>query len=315
MRIYLTKNHRLTAVSAPEKGCWISLTDPTADEIAETSVVTGISEEVLRAALDPEERSRIDTDDGCVMILINVPTIDADRDRERELYDTIPLSIIMTADMVVTVCAEESPVLRSFSEERVRDFHTEMKTRFVFQLLYTAASLYLLCLRSIDRRSDVIESGMHRTTRNKQLFELLKLQKSLVYFSTSLRSNEAVLEKLLRTDTVKKYPEDAEILEDAIVENKQAMEMAEIYRGILSTATDTFASVISNNQNTVMKNLSVITIVMAIPTIIFSAYGMNVSASSMPLATHPYAFLLILGFSLGASAITALLFSLFHRKK
>jgi len=312
MQIYLSEDNLLRTTDVPEKGCWINLINPADEEIAYISERCSVPTDVLHAALDPEERSRIDTDEGCVMILINIPTVDTDR--ERELYDTIPLSIILTSEAIITVCPEDTPVLRTFTEGKIRGFHTAMKTRFVFQILYSAASLYQLYLRNIDRRSEAIEAGMHRSTRNRQLFEMLKLQKSLVIFSTSLHSNETVLEKLLRTESVKKYPEDAEILENAITENKQAIEMTEIYRGILSTTTDIIASVISNNQNTVMKTLAVITIVMAIPTIIFSAYGMNVTAASMPFASHAYAFPLLVGISLTISGVVALILSFFRNK-
>jgi len=312
MRIYKGGPDGIAAVGAPEKGCWISLTAPEEEELAQISCQCGVPAEMLRAALDPEERSRIDTEDGAVMILINIPTVVTDK--ERELYDTVPVSVILTEETVITVCGEDTPLLRTFAEGRMRDFDPAKKTLFLFRILYAAASMFLLYLKSIDRRSESIEAGLHRSARNRQLFEMLKLQKSLVYFSASLRANESVMEKLSRTTAVKKYPEDAEILEDAIVENRQAMEMAEIYRGVLSSTTDAIAAVISNNQNAVMKTLAVITIVMAIPTIVFSAYGMNVTAASMPLAAHPYAFPLLLGISLALSGAAALVFSFFRGK-
>jgi magnesium transporter len=159
--------------------------------------------------------------------------------------------------------------------------------RFILQILYRIDTLYLQYLRDVDRKSDNVEAQLHKSTQNRELIELLKLEKSLVYFTTALRSNEAVLEKLLRTELIKKYPEDAELLEDVIVENKQAIEMANIYSGILSGMMDAFASVISNNLNIVMKVLAIVTIVMAIPTMIFSAYGMNVNAAACPLPRAP----------------------------
>ena len=310
MRIYYTENDSLLTAAEPRKGCWIALTDPTEEELHSVSAASGAPMDMLRAALDPEERSRIDTADGCVMILVNVPIV---TESEKELYDTVPLAILLTAESVITVCSQNSPALRAFAEGHVPGFNTAMKTRFVFQILYASASLYLGYLRRIERRSEAIEEGMRRAADNRQLFDLLRLQKSLVYFSTSLRANEAVLEKLMRTDAVKKYPEDAEILEDAIIENRQAMEMTQIYREIVKGTTDTFASVISNNLNLIMKTLAIITIVMAIPTIIFSAYGMNVSLASMPLSTHPQAFALIILLALIGSLAVALVFLLTSR--
>jgi len=178
-----------------------------------------------------------------------------------------------------------------------------MKSRFILQILYRTATLYLEYLRNIDRKSDEVENKLHKSTQNRELIELLKLEKSLVYFTTALRSNEAVMEKLFRSELIKQYSEDSELLEDVIVENKQAMEMANIYSGILSGMMDAFASVISNNLNIVMKILAIITIVMAIPTMIFSAYGMNVNDTGMPLSQNPYGFLLIIVFAIVVSVI------------
>ena len=174
---------------------------------------------------------------------------------------------------------------------RVREFYTFKKTRFVFQILYRNATSYLRYLRIIDRKSEQIEEKLHISQKNKELIELLELEKSLVYFTTSLRSNETVLEKLLRTEKVKKYPEDEELLEDVIIENKQAIEMANIYSGILSGTMDAFASVISNNLNVVMKFLSTVTIVLSIPTLIASLFGMNFV--NIPLGDNPYGFVIV----------------------
>ena len=169
--------------------------------------------------------------------------------------------------------------------------------------------MYLRYLRIIDKKSEQIEEKLHLSTRNQELMELLELEKSLVYFTTSLRSNEMVLEKLLKVESIKKYPEDTELLEDVIIENKQAIEMANIYSGILSSMMGTFASVISNNLNIVMKALALITIVMSIPTIVFSAYGMNVSAAGMPFSKTPWGFLIIIILSIVASIIAAVFLS------
>ena len=176
------------------------------------------------------------------------------------------------------------------------------------QILYRNASLYLQYLRNIDRQSDLIENKMHKSTQNSELFDLLKLEKSLVYFTTALRSNEVVMEKLFRNERFKKYPEDAELLEDVIIENKQAIEMAGIYSGIIASMTDAFASVISNNLNIVMKILAIITIVLSIPTMIFSAYGMNVASAGMPFADSPYGFIIIVVASLILSLLLTILF-------
>ena len=192
---------------------------------------------------------------------------------------------------MITVCLQDTPILEAYIKGRIRNFHTYMKTRFILQILYRNASLFLQYLRVIDKKSEVIERKLHQSQKNKELIELLELEKSLVYFTTSLRGNEMVLEKLLKSERIKKYPDDEDLLEDVIVENKQAIEMAGIYSGILSGTMDAFASVISNNQNLVMKTLAAITIVMSIPNIIAGFFGMNVS--DIPLSRMPYAFLII----------------------
>ena len=184
-----------------------------------------------------------------------------------------------------------------------------MKTQFILQILYNNASMFLHYLRIIDKKSEEVEEKLHASTRNQELIELLELEKSLVYFITSLRANEVVLEKMLKVESIKQYPDDTELLEDVIVENKQAIEMANIYSGILSGMTDAFASVISNNLNIVMKFLATVTIVMSIPTMIFSAYGMNVKSAGMPFADSPYGFAIVIAISLVLSLVVALIFS------
>ena len=261
----------------------------------------------MRAPLDEEERSRIEVEDNYTLILADVPAIE--ERNEKDWYVTIPLGIIVTQKMIFTVCLEDTQVLTRFMEGRVRNFFTYMKTRFILQILYRNASMYLRYLRIIDKKSEQIEEKLHLSTRNQELMELLELEKSLVYFTTSLRSNEMVLEKLLKVESIKKYPEDTDLLEDVIIENKQAIEMANIYSGILSSMMGTFASVISNNLNIVMKFLATITIVMSIPTMVASFYGMNVNSSGMPFADSPYGFLIVLGFTLVLTLIVAWIFS------
>ena len=307
VRIFKTIEGSIHQIQEPQEGCWIALTNPTATEIFEISERFDIEVDDLRAPWDEEERSRIEVEDTYTLILVDVPTIEERNDKD--WYGTIPLGVIVTDKMIFTICLEDTQVLTRFMEGRVRNFFTYMKTRFILQILYRNASMYLRYLRIIDKKSEQVEEKLHMSTRNQELIELLELEKSLVYFTTSLRSNEVVLEKLLKIDTIKKYPEDTELLEDVIIENKQAMEMANIYSGILSGTMDAFASVISNNLNIVMKFLSIITIVMSIPTIVFSAYGMNVNASGMPFAGSSWGFLIVILFSIVLSCIAAIFLS------
>jgi len=307
IRIFKTEDGTIHEKQEMQPGSWIALTNPTASEIIDVADACRIDPDHLKAPLDEEERSRIEAEDEYTLILVDIPSIE--ERNGKDWFVTIPMAIITTRDVLITVCLEETPILSAFMDGRVRDFHTFMKTRFILQILYKNATQYLQYLRIIDKKSEVIENKLHQAQKNEELIELLELQKSLVYFTTSLRSNEVVLERLLKLDKIKKYPEDTELLEDVIIENKQAIEMANIYSGILSSMMGTFASVISNNLNIVMKVLAVITIVMSIPTIVFSAYGMNLSAAGMPFSRTPWGFLIVIILSVVASIIAAIFLS------
>ncbi len=307
IRCFRTVDGVIRQIGEPADGCWIAMTNPTATEIFEIAERYHIEVDDLRAPLDEEERSRIEVEDEYTLILVDIPIIEERNDKD--WYGTIPLAIVVTDTAILTVCLEDTQVLTRFMEGRVRSFYTYMKTRFILQILHRNASMYLHYLRIIDKKSEQVEEKLYASARNQELIELLELEKSLVYFTTSLRSNEIVLEKLLKVDKIKKYPEDTELLEDVIIENKQAIEMANIYSGILSGMMDAFASVISNNLNIVMKFLATVTIVMSIPTMIFSAYGMNVNPKGMPFADSEWGFFCVIFISLVISLIVTIIFS------
>ncbi len=304
IKYYFSEASNLLELEKIASGCWISLTAPEEGEIAYISGKTGVDHDALRAALDDEERPRIEVEEDYSIIIVDVPTME--ERNKKQMYSTMPLSIILTKDTIITVCLQNTPVLIPFINGRVKNFFTKMKTRFILQILYRNASLFLQYLRNIDKKSETIEQKLHSSTQNKELIELLELEKSLVYFSTSLRSNDVVLQKMMKIDSIKHYPEDEDLLEDVIIENKQAIEMAAIYSGILSGMMGAFGSVISNNLNAVMRFLAVVTIVMSIPTIIFSAYGMNLNLGGVPFSQSPWGFLVVIGFTLVLSIIAAL---------
>lgn len=305
IQIFMTEDDAIHQKDEVQNGCWMALTDPTATEILEISEAYNIDPDHLRAPLDEEERSRIEAEENYTLILVDIPSIE--ERSGKDWYVTIPLGIIMTEQMMITVCLEETPILTAFMDGRVKEFYTYMKSRFILQILYRNASQYLQYLRVIDKKSDVVEQKLHKAQKNRELMELLELEKSLLYFSTSLRSNEVVLEKLMKYEKIKKYPEDEELLEDVIIENKQAIEMANIYSGNLNVTTEAVASVISNNLNIVMKLLTTITLVMSIPTMVASFYGMNVLG--IPFAQHPQGFWVVIGFTLVLSLVVTLIFS------
>jgi len=306
MQIYRTKKDTEPAfteiMDAACEDSWIRLSSPAEAELARVAESQCIPLEFLKAALDEEERPRIDADDGVVLIVLDVPMVT--EFEGIKTLTTLPLGIIIADKLIVTVCNRQTPILDDFIAGKVRHFHTAKKTRFLFQIFYRNASSYLHHLRQIERSISRIEVELHRSMKNEERFQMMELEKSLIYFSTSLKSNEAVLERVLRTKPLKMYDDDAEFLEDVIIENRQAMEMSQIYLHILNGMTQAFATIISNNLNIVMKFLASITIIIAIPTMIASFYGMNVL--DLPLSQTPLAFETIFGFSVMISVLLGL---------
>ena len=204
---------------------------------------------------------------------------------DKRAYTTIPLGIILLQNMIITVCTEDTPILHRFVKGRVKEFSTKKKMRFVYQILFRAASLYQAYLRVLDKRRIEIEERIEGDTEDVDLMALHELESTLVYFATSLRANGVVLDRLTRYKRLEQYPEDQELLDDVIIENKQAIEMTSIYRDIINSTRELLSSVIDSRLNNVMKYLTSITIVMAIPTVISGLYGMNVNAGGMPFAS------------------------------
>lgn len=299
MKIYKTADEQgfFREISRIEKGCWINLVAPNVQEINTLCHSIGVREDFLRYPLDQEEKARIDVEDDQVLIIADVPIIESPDNESEGLFSTMPLGMIVVKDdYFITVCTKENAILEEFINCKVKNFYTFKKTRFILQILFKMATYYLTYLKYINRETDKAENRLQKSMKNQELIKLLSLEKSLVYFTTSLKSNEIVMEKLLRGNYIKMYEEDEDILEDAIVENKQAIEMGTIYRDILGGTMDAYASVISNNLNIVMKFLASITIVLSIPTIVASLWGMNVQG--LPFANNPFGFLIILGIAI-----------------
>ncbi|NCB04103.1 MAG: magnesium transporter CorA family protein [Clostridia bacterium] len=282
LNYYQTAAGRMLRLDGAEPGCWISLVGPTEDELARVIADTGVEDEFLRAALDEEEPLRLEVDEGQTLLIADIPVTESE-ETDKRMFSTLPMGIIVTRDNVITVSLKENPVIADLSEGRMRNVNTALKTRFVLQMLLRAANRYLFDLRQIEKTSSAVERELYKSLKNKELIQLLTLEKSLVYFTTSLKSTETTLEKLLRGRILKLYEEDQELLEDVLVEFKQAIEMADIYSSILSGTMDAFASVISNNLNIIMKVLTIITILMTVPNIVFSFYGMN---TDLPFLAH-----------------------------
>lgn len=290
IRYYKTIENKLEKLSSFEDGCWINLVEPNQSEINEIATLLNIDIESIKSALDEEERSRIDIEDNHTLILIDIPVDESDEKSSH--YSTIPLGIIIVNESILTVCTAQTKILNDFIVGHVKDFFTFKKTRFILQILHKNATYYLHYLRRINRMTTVIEREIYKSMKNKELIQLLELEKSLVYFSTSLKANELVLNKMVRTPSIKKYSDDEDLLEDVIVENKQALEMATIYGDILSRIMDAFSAIISNNQNNVMQFLTSVTLIFSIPTIVSGFFGMNVGG--IPYGNDPNGFWIVM---------------------
>ncbi len=301
-KIYLTVDDHLTEISTLEKACLVHLQNPTREEIDGLNARFALDPTYLQAALDEEESARLERDGDQMLLIVDIPYVEAEGNGYS--YSTIPMGIVMCDDVIITVSTRETPIITDFTEERIRGFWTFKRTRFILQVLYRNASRFLAYLKQIDKASMMVQERLQKSMRNQELLQMMKLEKSLVFFSTSLKGNEVVLEKLLRTDLLRKYPDDADLLDDVIVENKQAIEMCLIYRDIVSGTMDAFASIISNNLNIVMKVLTSLTVIMAIPTLFASFWGMN---TKVPWEGTISGFWIVIGLSLLASVIAYIL--------
>lgn len=310
VKYFRTDNQIIHEEERLEDGVWVQMIQPTNREAEEVAELLNVDIDDVKAALDLEERSRIELEDGYTLILVDIPTTELRH--EKQSYTTIPLGIILTQDVIVTVCTEDTPVLKNFVMNRVKEFSTKKRLRFVYQILYRTAATYQANLRIIDKRRTEIEERIGEDTEDSDLVDLHELESTLVYFATSLRANGVVLDRLTRYKRLEQYPEDKELLDDVIIENQQAIEMTSIYRDIINGTRELMSSVIDNRLNNVMKILTTITIVMAIPNIISGVYGMNVAKQWMPFSDTPYGFLIICGI-IGLSCLVVLL--LLHKKK
>ncbi len=293
LKIYNTnmETNKLEEIKEFRKGSWINLVNPSENEIKRVCESINIQEDFIRDALDYEEKARIDTeeDDNTILFVIDVPVIEKNEDND--IYSTMPLGMIVVRDdFFITVSLRKNKVIEDFEKRKIKNFQTYKKTRFIFQIFYLNSSYFLNYLKQINKETEIAEYILKNSMKNKELLKLLSLEKGLVYFATSLKSNEIVMEKTMRGKIVKLYDDDEDILEDAIIENRQAIEMAQIYTNILNGTMDAYASIISNNLNGVMKFLTSITIVLAIPTMISSFWGMNVQ---LPFENSPMGFIIM----------------------
>lgn len=271
---YKTENGRLKELDKMEAGCWVSVVDPTAKEMKMLIEDYGLDSGFLKSSLDEEESSRVEREENQTLIIVDTAVSEISKNETLRFY-TMPLGIVITEQQVFTISLKSSKVVDDIVAGRLRNLQTSFRTQFVLKLMMHITSTYLVYLKQIDKASDVLERQLHGAVKNQQLIQMMELEKSLVYFTTSLKSNDVTVNRILRGRVIKLYEDDQELLEDVLIELKQAQEMASIYSGILAGMVDACGSVISNNLNFVMWRLTTVTIVLAIPTMVYSFYGMN----------------------------------------
>jgi len=308
VKIYLSKKGELEQIEEPIKGCWINMVHPSEKELLEIEEKYNIESDDLRAALDEEEAARITKEDTYTLVLVDIPVIEEKNGKER--FSTIPLGIILAKSAIITVCLENTPILNFNLKSKRSLIDTTLKTRMLLQILLENAKLYLKYLRQINKQSEQVEIVLHQSVENPALLEMMELGRSLLYFTTSLKGNNAVLEKLTKSAAITKYEEDEDLLEDVIIESKQASEMAETYSGVINGTMDAYSSIISNNMNVIQKFIAIVAIIITIPSMVFDAYGMNIDG--VPFEKSPNAFIIIVLLALAGSLLVYFYFK--HKK-
>jgi magnesium transporter len=302
LTIYKTTERGLEQLESMANGVWVKAVDPTPEEIQQL-VGWGIDADYINYSLDLDEMPRIERDEDYTFILVRIPHRQPDSDIP---YITIPLGIMIKGNMIVTICRHDKEMFKVLANGKYRLLKTGKRYRFALYIFLETATRYLTHLREINRMTEAIEDQLQKSTRNRELMELLKYQKSLTYFSTALRSNEVMMERVQRTQIFNYYEDDQDLLEDVLTENQQAIQMTSINTEILSSMMDAFASIISNNLNSVMKALAALTIIVSLPGTVAAFFGMNVI---LPLSnTDPVAFLIIFSIALALTAIATFIF-------
>lgn len=289
-----------------QKGNWINMINPTKDEIDLICEAVSIEPDFIQYSLDAEEKARIDIeDDGTILFIIDVPI--SEEENGSVVYTTMPVGLIFVRDeYLITVSIKETALITKMEQlVKKKAIASYKKSQFLFQVFYENSSMYLNMLKIINKKQELLEKTLRKSLKNDDLMKMLNIEKSLVYFTTSLKSNEIVMEKTLRGKIIKLYEEDEDLLEDSIIENKQAIEVSKTYSDILNETMDVYASVISNNINDVMKFLTSITIILAVPTLVASIWGMNVP---VPFQYNQIGFIILIAISVVITLLTMILF-------
>ena len=309
---YLKKEGQLVVLEEPVSGCWINITSPfSQEELSDLANRFTIPLDFLTDSLDIDERSRYEREEDVRLIVVNTPFLNQYQEEVDAIFITVPIGIILTEEHIITITAHENPVLQRFLDGKVKNFEPQDEKLFVLQLLEQTVWRYLNCLKQLNLKRNQIEKELYDSSRNKELKQLLSIEKSLVYFVNSLSSNELLKMKMKRTDflLIHKDEDLTDLFEDIIIDNSQALEMANVYTNILNGTMDSYSSIISNNLNLVIQRLTLVTIILMVPTLVASFYGMNVP---VPFENSKLSFVFIV---LVSVAISLLLAWYFQRKR
>ena len=302
LSIYKNTESGFETLEMIANGAWVNVVDPSPEEI-EKLVNWGMDMDYVNYSLDQDEMPRMERDEDYTFILLRIPIHQPDSDIP---YNTVPLGIMILGNKIITVCRYDSDIFKSLTNGKYKQMKTGKRYRLTLYIFLETAARYLNLLREINRATELVEDQLQKSTRNREVLELLKYQKCLTYFSTALRSNEVMMERVQKTQLFNYYEEDKDLLEDVLTENQQAIQMTSIATEILSGMMDAFASIISNNLNGVMKVLAALTIIISLPGTVGAFFGMNVP---LPLSeSNPYAFLIIIGISIGLAALATYIF-------
>lgn len=313
IRYYAREKRRLVELPELEPGCWVNLTPPFApDELEDFARRLEFDPVFLTDSLDLDERARYERDEDVRFVLINTPILNEIAETENEaVFITVPIGMILTIEHVVTVSAFETPVLNTFLENKLRNFNPSDEKRFVLQILEQNVYYFLSCLKKLNLRRNLIEKELMHSSRNAELKQLLSIEKSLVYFVNSLNANELLKMKMKRTDFLHINGDEdlTDLFEDIIIDNSQALSMSNVYTNILNGTMDAYSSIISNNLNLVIHRLTIITVVLMVPTLISSFLGMNIPNG---IPEHPLAFYLTVLFT---AVFTGVLYWILQKRR
>jgi magnesium transporter len=302
---------RLREIAEPQAGCWVNISPPFShEELEEIANIFDFPLDFLTDSLDIDERSRYEREEDVRLIVVNTPVLTSHEEDQDAIYITVPIGIILLPDYIITITSVKNPVLQLFLDHRVKNFDPADESGFVLQILEQNVYRFLTCLKKLNLKRNLIEQELYDSSRNKELMELLSIEKSLVYFMNSLNANELLKLKMKRTDflSIRQDEDKADLFEDIIIDNSQALEMANVYTNILNGTMDAYGSIISNNLNLTIRRLTLITIILMVPTLVASFYGMNVP---LPAEDNPYTSLIIIG----VSVILSLLVTWYFQRK